>query len=99
MEILFPKFSCRRGFSSNDSTTTNDVIISKEIADLLHLKVNDKFLTYFIEDNIRVRKFNIKGIYNSNFSEFDKLFVIADMKHIQKLNGGKKMRLQASKFW
>jgi len=76
-------------FQVNDSTTNNDVIISKEIADLLHLKVNDKFLTYFIEDNIRVRKFNIKGIYNSNFSEFDKLFVIADMKHIQKLNGWK----------
>ncbi|MBP6230365.1 MAG: ABC transporter permease [Paludibacteraceae bacterium] len=70
-----------------DSTTSNDVIISEALATTLQLKVGDDFLCYFVKDNIRARKFKIKGIYNSHFSDFDKLFVLADMRHIQRLNG------------
>ena len=67
--------------------TSNDVMISKTIANKLNLKVGDSFLTYFVEHNLRVRKFTIKGIYQTNFTEYDKAFVLADMRHIQKLNG------------
>lgn len=71
----------------NDSATSNDVIVSQDIAKTLQLKVNDRFLCYFVKDGIRVRRFTVKGIYNSNFSEFDKLFILADLRHIQRLNG------------
>ncbi|HNZ85646.1 MAG TPA: FtsX-like permease family protein, partial [Paludibacteraceae bacterium] len=67
--------------------TSNDVIVSQDIAKTLQLKVNDRFLCYFVKDGIRVRRFTVKGIYNSNFSEFDKLFILADLRHIQRLNG------------
>ncbi|MFZ4456772.1 MAG: ABC transporter permease [Bacteroidales bacterium] len=67
--------------------TSNDVMISKTIANKLNLKVGDSFLTYFVEHNLRVRKFTIRGIYQTNFTEYDKAFVLADMRHIQKLNG------------
>jgi lipoprotein-releasing system permease protein len=70
-----------------DSTASNEVVISQDIANTLQLKVNDTFLCYFVKENIRVRRFTVKGIYNSNFSEFDKLIVLADLRHVQRLNG------------
>ena len=70
---------------SSDSTTTN-VIISKNISDKLGLKLNDSFLTYFIQENVRARKFTITGIYQTNFSDYDKLFVLADIKQVRRLN-------------
>ena len=44
---------------------------------------------FFREDSSkppRSRRFNISGIYNSGFLEFDEKFVIADIRHIQRLN-------------
>lgn len=73
-------------FSVNDSSKTNDVLISKYIADLLDLKTGDSFIMYFIQDPPRMRKFTISGIYNTNLEEFDKIFVLADIGHIKRLN-------------
>jgi len=73
-------------FQINDSLSTNQVIISKHIGDLLHLKTGDAFLMYFIQDPPRMRKFNISGIYETSMEEFDKLFIFSDIKHIQRLN-------------
>ncbi len=72
--------------SFNDTVASNNVLISKSIADKLHLKLGDSFLTYFVQENVRVRKFVISGIYQTNFSEYDDLFVLADNRHIQSLN-------------
>ena len=41
---------------------------------------------YFAQDPPRVRKFIIHGIFSTAFSDFDDLFVIADIMQIQKLN-------------
>lgn len=70
----------------SDSTTSNEILISKHIADKLHLNVGDPIFCYFIEDNVRARKFNISGIYQTNFTEYDKLFIIGDVRHVQRLN-------------
>jgi len=65
----------------------NEIVISKFLADKLQLRVNDSFYTYFIKDQVKARKFTIKGIYSTNFIEYDKLFIITDVRHIQRLNG------------
>ncbi len=70
----------------NDSVLTNDVLISQAIANLLHLEVGDRFLTYFITDPVRARKFKVRGIYQTTFADYDKLFLITDIRHIQTLN-------------
>jgi lipoprotein-releasing system permease protein len=70
---------------SSDSLT-NDIIISKHLSDLLGLKTGDSFFTYFIQEQIRARKFKICGIYSTNFAEYDKLFLITDLRHVQQLN-------------
>ncbi len=70
----------------NDSTTSNDVLISKYISSLLKLNVGDKFITYFIQDPPRQRVFTVKGIYKTSLETFDQLYILADIQHIQKLN-------------
>lgn len=70
----------------NDTSTANQAIISKDIADMLHLKLGDSFTTYFVQDPVRARKFNIVGIYQTNFEDYDKLFVVTDKKILASLN-------------
>ncbi len=70
----------------NDSTAKNEVIISKMLADLLKLKLGDAFFTYFFQEQVRVRKFTVKGIYSTNFAEYDKLFILTDIRITQRLN-------------
>lgn len=64
-----------------------DVLISRYLADRLRLKTGDSFLTYFVQDEVRARKFRITGIYETGFVDYDKLFVIADIRQIRRLNG------------
>jgi lipoprotein-releasing system permease protein len=73
-------------FKVNDSTKTNKVLISKYLASLLKLKVGEEFAMYFIQEPPRMRKFVIEGIYETSLEEFDKIIILADISHIQKLN-------------
>ena len=73
-------------FTVSDSSKTDKVIISKYLASLLKLNVGDNLFMYFIQQPPRMRKFIIEGIYDTNLEELDKLFVFADIRHIQKLN-------------
>ena len=68
------------------SSASNGVILSKYLANLLNLKLGDSFFTYFIQDQVRARKFKIVGIYSTNFVEYDRLFILADMRQVQALN-------------
>ena len=69
-----------------DNTITSDVLISQTQARLLHLSVGDKFTTYFMTDPVRARRFTVRGIYATTFTEFDKMFILADIRHIRRLN-------------
>jgi lipoprotein-releasing system permease protein len=70
-----------------DSTKSNNVIISQKIANKMQLKLGDHFFVYFIKNHKpRPRRFNISGIYSTSLEGFDDLFIIGDIRHIQKLN-------------
>lgn len=73
-------------FRVTDTIKTNKVLISKYIAQLLKLKVGDSFSMYFVQEPPRIRKFTVSGLYETSLEEFDKIYVIADIGHIQKLN-------------
>lgn len=70
----------------NDSTPSNEVLISQKQADALKLKVGDKFICYFIQNDVRLRQFTISGIYSTGLADFDKLFVVTDIQHVRMLN-------------
>jgi lipoprotein-releasing system permease protein len=69
-----------------DSIQSNEVLISRYIASLLKLELNDDFLMYFIQDPPRMRRFKVTGIFETSLEEFDKTFVFGDIRHIQRLN-------------
>lgn len=70
----------------NDTTTANQAIISKSIADKLLLKIGENFTCYFVQDPIRARRFNIVGIYETNFEDYDQLFIITEKNILGNLN-------------
>ena len=74
-------------FEVNDSVKSNQILISENISKTLDLNVGDGLVMYFVQNPPRVRKFHISGIYNTAMSDFDKLFVLGDINHIQALNG------------
>lgn len=69
-----------------DSTKTNGVLISSNIADKLNLELGDKVKMFFIQEPPRMRRFTIEGIYDTQLEEMDKVFTFCDIKHLKKLN-------------
>lgn len=69
---------------------SNEVLISSFHAQRLELKVGDKIQSYFLRSENdgmpRVVAFEISGIYESGFPQFDENLVIGDLKHVQRLN-------------
>ena len=83
VEGKLPRFS----EYSDSSKPSNDVLISSTIANKLNLNVGDKLRTYFWQDQgYRSRAFAISGIYNTDLPEVDELYVIGDLRQVQKLN-------------
>jgi lipoprotein-releasing system permease protein len=71
-------------------TSSNQVLISQNIARRLNLKTGDNFLVFFIQKDRKVRKFKISGIYKTGLSEdFDNLYLLCDLKLIQQINNWK----------
>ncbi len=76
-------------FSLSDTSSTDKVLISRQVASMMKLKVGDPMYCYFLNDqatNQRMRKFSVSGIYQSSLEEFDRLFVLADIQQVRKLN-------------
>jgi lipoprotein-releasing system permease protein len=73
-----------------ESKRVNEVLLSEQVSKLLKLSLNDLAVFYFVnEDEVtpRMLQFKVCGIYRTGLEEFDNLFVIGDIKQIQRLNG------------
>lgn len=72
------------------SSLNNEIIVSKFLANRLHLKLGDTFITFFLKNEINKypnkRNFLIVGIFDSGFQEFDTNYIIGDIRHIQRMN-------------
>lgn len=83
MEGAVPKFSSEAG--------SNKILISKTNADKLGLKSGDRVFAYFINGNdVRARRFNIAGIYQTNLTKFDNAICFCDLYTAVKLNNWEK---------
>ena len=71
----------------SDTASTNKVLLSKMIADKLRLKAGDRVYAYFIDENVRTRRFTISGIYQTNMTRFDEALCMTDMNVARKING------------
>ena len=91
VEGRLPKRVREEGRSSNAeegsvSSASNEILLSRRQADELNLKVGDRVFAYFFEETIKMRRFKVCGIYQSNMAIFDKTFVISDLNTVRKLN-------------
>ena len=83
MEGAVPKFNSEAG--------SNKILISKTNADKLGLKSGDRVFAYFINGNdVRARRFNVAGIYQTNLTKFDNAICFCDLYTAVKLNNWEK---------
>lgn len=72
----------------SDTAISDEALVSKALADLLKLKLNDRITLYFTSHsgNMSPRRFDISGLYSTGLQEFDLQFVFLDIAHLQRIN-------------
>lgn len=68
-------------------STKMQVVISRIAARQLNLNPGDLIETYFISDDVRVRKLEVTGIFNSHFDSYDDIYLYGSLDLIQELGG------------
>lgn len=70
-----------------DSTAAmQELLVSNYTANRLKLKTGDDFIMYFVQNQLRPRKFKIVGIYDIGVEDIDKSFVLGNLNIIKRLN-------------
>ncbi|MFV8224705.1 ABC transporter permease [Christiangramia aquimixticola] len=85
----FEEFISQGRLPNFNSKLNDEILVSEYLANRLQLKLGDKVPTYFLRDSGDrpvVRAFEIVGIYESGFQEFDELYILTDIRHIQRIN-------------
>tara|TARA_R110001632_G_scaffold158607_2_gene276652 strand:+ start:2344 stop:3576 length:1233 start_codon:yes stop_codon:yes gene_type:complete len=80
LEGRFPNF--KKGLNS-------EMLISKYLANRLGFVLGDKVIVYFVrqeEGKPVPLRLDIVGIYESAYQEFDKVYVMTDIRHIRRVN-------------
>ncbi len=73
----------------NDTVRINEILLSENVSKLLKLKIGDSAVLYFVNENEvtpRMLQLKVCGIYRTSLEEFDNLFIIGDIKQVQRLN-------------
>ncbi|MDE6409885.1 MAG: FtsX-like permease family protein [Muribaculaceae bacterium] len=86
-----------------EDSTKLQVVISRIAARQLNLKPGDRIETYFISDDVRVRKLEVTGIFNSHFDSYDDIYLYGNIALIQELGGidrhqGTTIQIQTDNF-
>ncbi len=73
----------------NDTSRVNEILLSENVSNLLKIKTGDSAVLYFLNENEvtpRMLQLKVCGIYRTSLEEFDNLFIIGDIKQVQRLN-------------
>jgi lipoprotein-releasing system permease protein len=74
-----------RQINFNDSMSS-DIIISRNIAEKLKLKIGNRVVMAFVKDQEQIKKrFEIVGVYNTGLEEYDKRMCIVDIAKLQNI--------------
>lgn len=85
----FEEFLTQGRLPNYSENLNNEILISEYLANRLKLKNGDRVATYFMRDDSDLpiqRSFEIVGVYESGFQEFDELYMLTDIRHIQRIN-------------
>lgn len=78
-----------RMISLPESGTSNEILVSKMIANKLRLQVGDQVTLYFVQDPPRFRRVALVGIFETYLENFDEKMIIGELQTIRNLNGWK----------
>ena len=79
-----------RWLNFDDSSYSKELLVSAPVATQLNIRLHDTVNVYFISiiDGSRTyRKLTVAGIYKTGIEEYDKLFVLGDLRLIRRVNG------------
>ena len=89
-DTLFLHQNLREGMLPRFGSTEakQQLLLSSMMADKLRLKTGDRVFAYFISgDDVRVRRFTLTGIYQTNMTQFDQSLCFTDYSVPLRLNG------------
>ena len=90
-QSIFSEFLINGKFINLNDSKTKEIVISKYLSNRLDLKIGDQPIAYFKKDNSQSipnqRKYKVVGIYESDFSDFDEIYVFGAIDQIRILNG------------
>ncbi|MEY3506864.1 MAG: hypothetical protein RIR44_96 [Bacteroidota bacterium] len=79
-----------RWMQFTDSLYSKETIVSDAVAKQLQIKINDTIKVHFVSTNTDAqktyRKLVVVGFYHTGIDEYDKLFMIADINLIRRIN-------------
>lgn len=70
-----------------EDTVALGVKIPVRLANAMKLAVGDDMLTYFIGENVKLRKFKVAGIYDNPVEAGEQMLVYASISDMRRLNG------------
>lgn len=87
-------------FNFDDTTSARKMIVSRQTADRLLLKMGDKFILHFVKDGEQVRRrFEVGGIYRTGLEEYDRKFALCDIREVQALLGWRSDQVAGFEIW
>ena len=75
-----------------DVDADNGILISRSTQSRMGFSIGDELAIFFIDQSDqgkfrqRAREFIVKGIYHTRLEEYDRLFAMADIQHIRRIN-------------
>lgn len=90
-QAVFREFLIDGHFLQLGKNISNQIVLSKYLANRLQLNLGDEVRSIFLKENDATqppnnRKFTVVGLYDTGFEEFDKSYVFIDIQHIQRMN-------------
>lgn len=87
----FQKFIRKGGIPDFAGKISDEVIVSQKIANNFFLDIDSSLVMVFVNENKAnakpvYRNFKVKGIFVTDIAEFDDLYVIGDIRHVQRIN-------------
>ena len=70
----------------SDTASSQQIAISKLVANRLKLRSGDKVLTYFIDNSIKVRNLTVSGVFETDLDAFDGAYIVGGIGIVQGVN-------------
>lgn len=69
---------------------SDKILISQRLSQKMGFGVADTLTAYFIGEELKVRRFVIGGIFDAQLENLDNTIIIADARHVRRINGWQK---------